>query len=238
MYGFELHIQDKIYGLAADSLNEMEAWIKSLCKATGIELEQEKPLRSLFGGKSTQPKHKSLRDSLKHSSHPLLQEYAKETDNGNLKARQQNRMKLFSIYPDLSNSYDINEQTRETIEPFREIVGYRFLLKCDDLQFRLQVKDDFGNSTNCEPFYVTLALFDVREGKKLSEDFTCDLNHDAVKEMLNMESNGVSNGASSNDKKTNVHSPKMVREFLCLNYVLYEITYFLQTFMKVFAISS
>ena len=42
MNGFELHIQDKIYGLAADSANEMESWINSLCKATGIEIEQEK----------------------------------------------------------------------------------------------------------------------------------------------------------------------------------------------------
>lgn len=211
MYGFELHIQDKIYGLAADSLNEMEVWIKSLCKATGIELEQEKPMRSLFSGKISQPKHKNLRESLKNSSHPLLQEFSKETDQGNLKARQQNREKLFALYPDLCNSFGIAEPTKELVEPFREPLRNRFLLKCNEIKFKLQTVDQSGDLVNCEPFFVVLALFDLKEGKKISEDFVCDLNVESVKEIFIQEGAAVTNGSSKEDKqKSNIHSPKIV----------------------------
>lgn len=41
-----------------------------------------------------------------------------------------------------------------------------------------------------EPYFTTLALFDIRSGKKISEDFHFDINHDSVKNVLNCE-NGI-----------------------------------------------
>ena len=184
MHGFELHIQDKVYGLAADSSSEMERWVTCLCKATGIDIEQDRPLRSLFGGRRTAPKHSNLKESLKHSSHPLLQEYAKETDNVNFKRRQENRLKIFSIYPDISNQYSVTDIQEEDVLPYREKFGTRFLVSLQDLKFKVSTQSEDGTSINCEPFYTTLCIFDAKEGRKLSEDFVCDLNNQTVKEML------------------------------------------------------
>lgn len=35
-----------------------------------------------------------------------------------------------------------------------------------------------------EPYFTTLALFDARDGKKLTEDFHVDINHNAILGMI------------------------------------------------------
>lgn len=202
MYGFELHIQDKIYGLAADSSSEMESWVKAFCKATGIEIEQEKPLRSLFAGKATHPKFKNLKESLKNSSHPLLQQYAKETDQGNFKLRQANRLPVFSIYPDLyGQTYGPTETSEEETQPFKDVQFTQFILNCKNLRFKLSTDE----GRNCEPFFLVVALFDGRIGRKISEDFCFDLNED----VFNMQNGGTSNG-NKTEKEKIYHCPKKV----------------------------
>ena len=198
MYGFELHIQDKIYGLAADSGNEMDSWINSLCKATGIEIEQEKSTRSIFSKSS--PKHKNLRESLKNSNHPLLQEYSRETDQGNAKMRQSKRLAIFSIYPDLFGpSYGVSDVTNDKIEPFKDTQSTKFVFYAHSLKFRLNTGEQ-----NCEPFFLTVALYDVRNNMKISEDFCMDLNSQSMKEIYNTHED-------SEEKKEKVHhTPKQV----------------------------
>lgn len=214
MYGFELHIQDKIYGLAADSGNEMDTWIKALCKSTGIEIEQEKPLRSLFAGKGTHARHKNLKESLKNSSHPLLQEYAKETDLGNLKMRQANRLPLFSIYPDLlSQPYGIADTAEAAVEPFKDTQSTKFVFNAHSLKFKLC---NGAEDRNCEPFFLTVALYDVRNSMKISEDFCIDLNDAALKELYKDNAKEAEGGAGGVEKKKEKihHCPTQVHKFL------------------------
>ncbi|XP_047129888.1 dedicator of cytokinesis protein 9 isoform X1 [Hydra vulgaris] len=203
VYGFELYIQDKVYGLAADSLSEMEAWIRDLCKATGIEIEQEKKFVSEYNGKLVHIKQKNLKESLKNSSHPVLQEYAKESDQGNYKSRQECRYNLFSIYSDLCNSYSLPEVKVNKVEPFNELPAIRLKVSCKSLKFKLCQED----LTNCEPFYFTLSLFDAKHNVKLSEDFCCELNHPSLNEFAVSNENSPS-GENNDAKAKNFHSPK------------------------------
>ncbi len=38
-----------------------------------------------------------------------------------------------------------------------------------------------------EPFMISLALYDAKEGKKISEDFHCDLNSPEIRAMIPLE---------------------------------------------------
>lgn len=70
---------------------------------------------------------------------------------------------------------------------FREHFGQRILLKCESLKFRLQAPIDGDKELLCqvEPYYTYLALYDARSGRKVTENFHFDLNHDAVKDLVN-----------------------------------------------------
>ncbi len=184
MHGFELHIQDKVYGLAADSSAEMNSWVSALCKATGIDIEQEKTLRSFFVSMKLQAKHSNFKESLKQSNHPLLLEYAHESDHSNARRRQENRTMLFAAYSELGNKYDVTDQPEEDVPPFKNPPSTKVMVKCDKLQFRLAIQRDDGSYSECEPFFTTWCLFDIREGRKLTEDFVCDVNEADVKTML------------------------------------------------------
>uniref|UniRef100_A0A671GAU0 Dedicator of cytokinesis 11 n=1 Tax=Rhinolophus ferrumequinum TaxID=59479 RepID=A0A671GAU0_RHIFE len=73
------------------------------------------------------------------------------------------------------------------IKPFEEKCNKRFLVNCHDLTFNIlgQVGGNAkGPPTNVEPFFISLALFDVKNNCKISADFHVDLNPPCVREML------------------------------------------------------
>lgn len=69
-----------------------------------------------------------------------------------------------------------------------------------------------------EPFFVSLSLLDIREGRKVSADFHVDLNHDAVRQMLGGSASGAQeNGVCAPGEKKSVEShPSLeLEQWLC-----------------------
>ncbi|XP_031567360.1 dedicator of cytokinesis protein 11-like isoform X3 [Actinia tenebrosa] len=218
MYGFELHIHDKTYSLVADSQSDMDQWIASLCRVTGIDIDScSKSTGISFSVKTRLPtkQNQSLRESLKNSKHPILLEYSKETDVQNAKRRRENRYKLFSLVRDLDSSACVSfDDARVDATVYKENFGTRFIVSFQDLKFRLTNVFSNGEETNVEPFFIKLAIFDAKKGIKLSEDFCCDLNDPRVADMLkggDLIENGETNGDAINEEKRSKNVKKEIQ---------------------------
>uniref|UniRef100_A0A8C2XM62 Dedicator of cytokinesis 10 n=1 Tax=Cyclopterus lumpus TaxID=8103 RepID=A0A8C2XM62_CYCLU len=97
------------------------------------------------------------------------------------------------------------------VRPFEEKLGRRFMITCRSLSLMLQGcinESETGPVTNIEPFFVSLALLDVREGRKVSADFHVDLNHEAVRQMLGSCCNGTGDCCLSLDLEHWLSFPK------------------------------
>ncbi|XP_072532648.1 dedicator of cytokinesis protein 7 isoform X1 [Salminus brasiliensis] len=98
---------------------------------------------------------------------------AEDMDRRNTENRQQGR------HPDLLGLYptpDEDEAVERCSVPEvpREHTGQRIMVKCLSLKFEIEI----------EPIFGTLALYDVKEKKKISENFHFDLNSDQTKSLL------------------------------------------------------
>uniref|UniRef100_A0A8C7KMI0 Dedicator of cytokinesis 8 n=2 Tax=Oncorhynchus kisutch TaxID=8019 RepID=A0A8C7KMI0_ONCKI len=96
-----------------------------------------------------------------------------DLDRFNQEARQVNRHpELFALYP------PADEEDAVEIRPIpdcpKEHMGDRIIIRCQAIKFEIDV----------EPLFATLALYDLREKKKISENFYCDLNSDQFKGFL------------------------------------------------------
>uniref|UniRef100_A0AAR2LMS3 Dedicator of cytokinesis 11 n=1 Tax=Pygocentrus nattereri TaxID=42514 RepID=A0AAR2LMS3_PYGNA len=168
--GFELKMQERYsHYLAADSEAEMEDWVNTLKLAiqsasedrrNGVDSSDSRPtLLALFS--------------------PELADWCRAVEGFccsaqiNVMLFSPQRLDFSGIEPD--------------VKMFEERFGRRFMVSCHDLTFSLQgcvsEKND-GVLTNVEPFFITLALFDVAKGCKISGDFHVDLNPACVREML------------------------------------------------------
>uniref|UniRef100_A0A7N6BF36 Dedicator of cytokinesis 11 n=1 Tax=Anabas testudineus TaxID=64144 RepID=A0A7N6BF36_ANATE len=192
--GFELKMQDRYsHFLAADSEAEMEEWVATLKQALQSSTEacqdRKNGAESLDSGldddTTSQGKSEGLLESLGRSLHPELMKYARETDQLNKISRNEGRQKLFSLDPE-TQRLDFSG-IEPDVKPFEERFGRRIVVSCHDLTFSLQgCISEKGDSvlTNVEPFFLSLALFDVSKSCKISADFHVDLNPPCVREML------------------------------------------------------
>ncbi|XP_041739997.1 dedicator of cytokinesis protein 11 isoform X1 [Coregonus clupeaformis] len=191
--GFELKMQERYsHFLAADSEAEMEEWVVTLKQALQSSTEGGDRRNggdsldcALDEDSSSQGKGESLLESLGRSLHPELIKYARETDQLNKINRNEGRQKLFSLDPE-TQRLDFSG-IEPDVKPFEERFGRRIAVSCHDLTFSLQgCANDRGDGvlTNVEPFFISLALFDVSKSCKISSDFHVDLNPPCVREML------------------------------------------------------
>ncbi|XP_029419625.1 dedicator of cytokinesis protein 6 isoform X4 [Nannospalax galili] len=117
----------------------------------------------------------NLRNLAADSLLPSLLERAapEDMDQRNEALRRQHRTRaLLTLYPAPDEDEAVERCTCP--EPPREHFGQKILVKCLSLKFEIEI----------EPIFGTLALYDVREKKKISENFYFDLNSDSMKGML------------------------------------------------------
>ncbi|XP_046886677.1 dedicator of cytokinesis protein 9 isoform X2 [Hypomesus transpacificus] len=194
-FAFELKMQDKsTYLLAADSEGEMDDWISTLNKILHSSFElvmQEKRNGDLHD------EDELLKTDLSTGSFQDSFQTARDIES---KMRSETRLKLFTLDPD-TQKLDFSG-IEPDVRQFEEKFGKRVLVNCHDLSFNLQscvAENDDGPTTNVEPFYVVLSLFDVQNSRKISADLHVDLNHPVVRQMTS----GSWSGGSGSDQRVN-----------------------------------
>uniref|UniRef100_A0AAQ5Z7I2 Dedicator of cytokinesis 9b n=1 Tax=Amphiprion ocellaris TaxID=80972 RepID=A0AAQ5Z7I2_AMPOC len=193
-FAFELKMQDKsTFLLAADSEAEMDEWISTLNKI----------LHSSFEHAMQEKRNGDLHDGVQlsyylHVSVCLPYGTARDIES---KMRSEARLKLFTLDPD-TQKLDFSG-IEPDVRQFEEKFGKRVLVSCNDLSFNLQgcvAENEEGPTTNVEPFYVVLSLFDIQNSRKISADFHVDLNHPLVRQMTSGYGSGpnmqISGGSS------------------------------------------
>ncbi|XP_056226490.1 dedicator of cytokinesis protein 9 isoform X3 [Seriola aureovittata] len=185
-FAFELKMQDKsTFLLAADSEAEMEEWITTLNKI----------LHSSFEQAMQEKRNGDLHDDEEHGKTDLssgsFQDSFQTARDIESKMRSEARLKLFTLDP-YTQKLDFSG-IEPDVRQFEEKFGKRVLVSCNDLSFNLQgcvAENEEGPTTNVEPFYVVLSLFDVQNSRKISADFHVDLNHPLVRQMTSGSGSG------------------------------------------------
>uniref|UniRef100_A0A8C8STH9 Dedicator of cytokinesis 8 n=1 Tax=Pelusios castaneus TaxID=367368 RepID=A0A8C8STH9_9SAUR len=118
-----------------------------------------------FDLRSLQPDPR-LENLLQHAS-------VEDFERQNEEARRTNRhAELLALYP------TVDEEDAVEIRPIpdcpKEHLGNRILVKLQTLKFDIEI----------EPLFACIALYDIKERKKISENFHCDLNSEQFKGFL------------------------------------------------------
>ncbi|OTF77624.1 dedicator of cytokinesis protein 7-like protein, partial [Euroglyphus maynei] len=106
-------------------------------------------------------------------------DYFTEQINYDITVRQQqddnkNALPLFCLYRLQQQSDDIEQ--RPSISPPSDVPRYRFLLKCLSLEMDLEI----------EPLFASIAIYDSKARKKMTETFHFDLNSGRLKSMKHL----------------------------------------------------
>ncbi|XP_077987576.1 dedicator of cytokinesis protein 9-like [Glandiceps talaboti] len=215
-FGIEIRMQDKTnYQLAAENESDMEDWMSTFNKIIQQSNDDKQSISSQDDileqdddALLSPSRQETFRESLEQSRHPELMRYAKETERYNALKRKEGRHKVFGIYPAMQfASRNLADDDRPEVKAYTEHFGTQFLVTCEELKFRVAAsltengdiednKED--DQVNLEPFYISLALYDAKEGKKISEDFNLDLNHDFIRSLLpHSQNKDIPNGGNA-----------------------------------------
>ncbi|XP_012262836.2 dedicator of cytokinesis protein 9 isoform X6 [Athalia rosae] len=193
-YCFELRMTGthKSYSLAADNETELQDWLLKISSVLQhYKQQEEKRAASLERACNTPPPspqpmqvYGTLK-GLEQSMNPQLIRYSRETETSIALSRRENRRRLFSIYPHIPHIKSPTGGPPDSgVDPYKEQFGHRLLIRCESLKFRLQAPIDEKDSLcQVEPYQTTLCLFDVRNGRKLTENFHFDINHEVVRDI-------------------------------------------------------
>ncbi|KAH0628616.1 hypothetical protein JD844_009975 [Phrynosoma platyrhinos] len=107
----------------------------------------------------------------------LVRTAIEETDRTNEELRKKNRhSEILALYPAPDEDEAVERCTIPEVP--KEHFGQRILVKCLSLKFEIEI----------EPIFGSLALYDVKEKKKISENFYFDLNSEHMKSLLRTHS--------------------------------------------------
>lgn len=126
----------------------------------------------------------------------LQQVSAEDFEKQNEEARRTNRQaELFALYPSVDEEDAV--EIRPVPECPKEHLGNRILVKLLTLKFEIEI----------EPLFASIALYDVKERKKISENFHCDLNSDQFKGFLRAHTPSVATSSQARSAVFSVTYP-------------------------------
>nr|XP_042902706.1 dedicator of cytokinesis protein 9 isoform X1 [Parasteatoda tepidariorum] len=216
--GFELQMGEghKSCILAAENEKELESWISNLntvllnsknASDSNKKLPLSPETNDFLSSSPPSPFGYGTLKGLEHSKNPELAKYARETDFSIAFARKENRQNLFAIFPDMQRSLHLSNyhDLEKDVKPFKEEFGVKIFVRCEELSFKLQVPLENEKNSLCqvEPYITTLAIYDAKKGRKVSEDFHFDVNHPYIRNMLPKK--GRKNSTPSNQILTYSH---------------------------------
>lgn len=183
---FELKMTEggqKSVTLAAEDDAEMSDWLKKLTSVLQQNKLQEDKNRSIVE-KAPPPSPSAATfgtlKGLEQSMNPQLIKYGRETDMTIAQSRRESRKRLFGT---ISSQFS-RTPTESNVEPYKEVFGQQIYVKCENIKFRLQAPlDDGDNLCQIEPYITSIALYDVKAMRKLTETFHFDLNENHAREM-------------------------------------------------------